>query len=107
MAVKAGRPKNVEFILKTFNALIKLRDRPGMTAMGYACKNGDIECIKVLIEQGQKVNQGVGKDRMTPLCWAAALGNYELCEWLLEHKARVISTDKFKRAPLIMAACWS
>jgi ankyrin repeat protein len=40
---------------------------------------------------------------MTPLGWAAALGNYELCEWLLDNKARVISTDKFKRAPLIMA----
>jgi ankyrin repeat protein len=40
---------------------------------------------------------------MQPLGWAAAKGNYELCEWLISKKARVIGTDKFKRSPLIMA----
>ena len=40
---------------------------------------------------------------MTPLGYAASQGNYELCEFLLERKARVLSKDKFKRTPLIMA----
>ena len=40
---------------------------------------------------------------MPPLSWAAAYGRYELCEWLLERKARVLSKDKYKRTPLMMA----
>lgn len=40
---------------------------------------------------------------MSPLSWAAAFGRYELCEWLLERKARTLSKDKYKRTPLIMA----
>ena len=40
---------------------------------------------------------------MPPLSYAAAQGNYELCEWLLENKARTLSKDKFKRTPLMMA----
>ena len=40
---------------------------------------------------------------MQPLGWAAASGNYELCEWLIENKARVVGFDKYKRTPLTMA----
>jgi ankyrin repeat protein len=35
--------------------------------------------------------------------YAASQGNYELAEFLLERKARVLSKDKFKRTALIMA----
>jgi len=40
---------------------------------------------------------------MTPLMYAASQGNYELAEFLLESKARVLSKDKFKRTALSMA----
>lgn len=40
---------------------------------------------------------------MTALHFAAAQGNYELCEFLLERKARVLAKDKYKRTPLIHA----
>ena len=50
-----------------------------------------------------KINAGQGIDRMTPLMYAAAQGNYGLAEFLLERKARVLSKDKYKRTPLIMA----
>ena len=40
---------------------------------------------------------------MTPLMYAASQGNYELAEFLLERKARVLSKDKYKRTALIMA----
>lgn len=45
----------------------------------------------------------MGKDRMTPLHYAAAQGNYELVEYLLEKKARVLAKDKYKRSPLVHA----
>lgn len=50
-----------------------------------------------------KVNAGVGQTRMTPLCWAACYGHYELCEFLLDNKGRVLGKDKFKRSPLTLA----
>jgi len=40
---------------------------------------------------------------MQPLHFAAAQGNYELCQFLLDQRARVLAKDKFKRTPLIMA----
>lgn len=40
---------------------------------------------------------------MTPLCWASTYGHYELCDFLLENKGRVLGRDKFKRTPLILA----
>ena len=40
---------------------------------------------------------------MQPLHFAAAQGNYELTQFLLERKAKVLAKDKFKRTPLIMA----
>ena len=75
-----------------------------MTAFAYALERGEIESIKAFIEAGVvKINVGQGPDRMPPLCWAAAYGRYELCEWLLSQKARVLSKDKYKRTPLMMA----
>ena len=85
-------------------AIWKLRDRQNKNGMAYALELGEIEPIKAFLDSGVvKINGGQGKDRMSPLSYAAAQGNYELCEFLLERKARVLSKDKFKRTPLIMA----
>jgi ankyrin repeat protein len=80
-----------------------MRDKKGMTAMAYACKFGKLEVVRVLLEFKGKVNAGVGPDRMPPLLWAAAYGHNELVEFLIEKKARVLGTDKYKRTALIMA----
>ena len=37
------------------------------------------------------------------MCWAAAYGHYELVEWLVDNKGRVLGKDKFKRQPLHLA----
>ena len=103
VAAKARRPDNIRFILSKNDALLKLRDKSGKNAMAYACENGDLECIKALLEAGVLVNAGVGAERMSPLSWLAALGEYEACEWLLDNKGRVLSKDKFKRCPLALA----
>ena len=104
LAAQVGSAACVAAILKLNPRIARLRDRPGLSAMAYALELGEIEPIKAFLDSGAvKVNQGQGKDRMTPLMYAASRGNYELCEFLLERKARVLSKDKFKRTPLIMA----
>jgi len=50
-----------------------------------------------------KKNAGVGNDRLTPLMWAASSGNLELVNLLLENKARIQATDKYKRSALTLA----
>ena len=104
IAAKVGRTKCITVLLKANRAIGKLRDRAGKSAMAYALELGEIEPIKAFLDSAVvRINQGQGKDRMTPLGYAASQGNYELCEFLLERNARVLSKDKFKRTPLIMA----
>ena len=74
-----------------------------MTALGYACKFGHASVARVLIEHGGKKNMGVGTERLTPMCWAAAMGNEELIETLFELKCNICGKDKYKRTPLILA----
>lgn len=84
----------------------KARDKSNKTAFTYACENGDIETIKAFLDHSQgkiKINTGQGLDRMTPLMFAAATGNYDLAVFLLDNKARVLGKDKFKRSALTMA----
>lgn len=83
--------------------MLKLKDRQGMDAMAYSCENQNQACIDVLLQHGAKINNGVGKERMTPLHYAASRGNFDLCDFLIEKKAKVNSKDKFKRSPLVMA----
>ena len=74
--------------------------------MTYACELGEIEPIRAFLDYSGgkvKVNTGQGVARMTPLMYAASMGKYELAEFLLDRKARVLSKDKYKRTPLIMA----
>src|SRR5690554_2519744 len=91
-----GRHENVRAILEHAPQLLTLKNKKGMNAMAFACKYGFAKCVEVLLEFGAKINQGCGFVRMTPLCWAATYGHYELCEFLLEKKGRVLGKDKFK-----------
>jgi len=68
IAAAHRRAENISVLLKANPAIHKLRCRQGKNAMAYACENGDIESIKVLLDSGlSKVNTGCGKDRLPPL----------------------------------------
>lgn len=103
VACWTGRHENVRAILEVAPQLLNTKNKKSMNAMAYACKYGYTKCVEVLLEFGAKPNAGCGIERMTPLCWAAAYGHYELCEFLLDKKGRVLSKDKYKRTPLILA----
>ena len=99
-----GRAENVKLILENSPNLLNSKDKKSMNAMAYACKYGHTAVVQVLLANKAKVNMGCGLLRLPPLGWAAAYGHYDLCLFLLDNKARVLSKDKYKRTPLIMAA---
>jgi len=104
IAAVNGRTDNIKLLLEKEPKLAKLRDRQANTAMYYALRLGQIEPIKAFLDSGaNKIGQGHGRERLTALHMAAAQGNYELCQFLLDNKAKVLSKDKFKRTPLILA----
>jgi ankyrin repeat protein len=103
-AVLAGRLENVKYILSQSKELAALKNRAGLSPWGIACQQGSSEIMKTLFETGLvKINMGIGRDKIQPLGYAVIHGNFELCEWLIANKARVIGQDKFKRTNLIMA----
>lgn len=51
--------------------------------MAFACEGVYLECVKILLNAGVKINTGIGRDRMSALHYAAAQGDYEMAEWLL------------------------
>ena len=102
-AAKYGRHGNVRVLIDKVPSLLKLKDRDKMLAFHYACIGGHIEAVKAFIEKGVRINIPSGNDRMHGLSYAAAYNQYEICEYLIENKARVLSKDKYKRSALIMA----
>ena len=104
MAAKVGRAENLKYLLTVNKEVAVLKDKSGKTPFAYALESNHTECVQILFETGLfKINQGLGPNRMQPLGFAAKNGNFELCKWLIAHKARVVSADKFKRCPLVMA----
>ena len=116
IAAMTGRAEQIKLILGLDALLVNAKDKAKMTPLAYACKGGHTEAAKALLEfqavrevRGKetkiaaKINMGVGLDRSPPLAMAAALGHYELAEYLIGRKARINGKDKFKRSPLTMA----
>ncbi len=80
-----------------------MRNKAGMNALAFTCEGGHLETLKTLLNFKVKVNMASGPNRFSPLLWASAKGYYEMAEWLLENKGRVIGKDKYKRCPLVLA----
>lgn len=107
-AAMFNRGENVKIILDAAPLLFKSKDTDGMMPIHYAARDGQLEAIKAFVEKAatQKINLNIGggSARMSPLAFAAAHDQYEVCQYLAEHKGRVMGKDKFKRTPLILAA---
>lgn len=73
----------------------------------HACRNGDIEKVKSLVESGN-VNLQICKDRQhndTPLHWASYYGHLRVVKYLVEKgNCDVTSTNIFGNTPLHRAA---
>jgi len=100
-----GRAENCwELLKKSVFSLKVWVKNTSLTPLGYACINGDLETVKVLIEYGAKKGTAVGLERMPPLLLAIANKHFDLVKYFVEElKVRLVSKDKFKWTPLIIA----
>lgn len=120
-AAQAGRPHNVDILLKKLKTLrtdtdifankygvggINRPNRFGMCPLHLAITNGHTEVVKVLVKHQVDVNRTLtaSKDKMTPLMIAACKGHLEIARLLIGQKAFIEQTDKFKRTALTHAA---
>lgn len=62
-------------------------------ALVYACKNGRLEVLPVLVDRGAHVN--ADPYRGTPLLWAAWNNRTDVARWLLDHGADVNQSATF------------
>lgn len=68
-----GRADNIKALLANNTKIAKARDRMGNTPMVYALMLGELEPINAFLESGAvKIGSTHGKERMTPLHYAAA-----------------------------------
>ncbi|RYP61448.1 hypothetical protein DL770_009789 [Monosporascus sp. CRB-9-2] len=76
------------------------------TPLTKAAANGDLECVRYLVELGADVNVR-GPQDTTPLMFAARGGYLSCVRCLLEHDAELNSRDKFGESALFEAAAWN
>ncbi len=75
-------------LLRSSNVDINAMRPPGTTPLHQACTSGNIECAKLLVKNGAKVNMSDwnGKSALT---LAVCEGNFELAEFLIQNGATV------------------
>ena len=94
--------KTVEYFLKAgMSADVKAESET--TPLIWACYNGNMEMVKMLISYGANVNWS-NKDGFTPLMAAVETNNLKIVKYLLQNKAKVnVATLVDKTTPLHIA----
>ena len=62
---------------------VNSKDQSGYTALHYACRKGNMEIIRYLVEAGANVNEKTRAGKVTPLQRAAYSGQLETVKYLL------------------------
>ncbi|XP_045173685.2 poly [ADP-ribose] polymerase tankyrase-like [Mercenaria mercenaria] len=120
-ACSAGRPRNVDILLKKAkDAAVKQGDmghqkwgpggvdRPSRSSycpVHIAVSYNHADVLKILIKHQVDVNKvlSAGKNKITPLMIAAGHGDMEICKVLVQNGAHIEQLDKLKRSALIHA----
>ncbi|CAF3379069.1 unnamed protein product [Rotaria sp. Silwood1] len=90
-----------KFGLASINRMNKSRFYP----LHLAVLNDHLECVKVLLEFGAKVDvlTSTSSGKLTSLMLACQKGYFKIVKYLIENNAKVEARDRFKRTPLIHA----
>lgn len=100
LAAAEGHTEHVRLLLQR-NADVNLRDRWGATALCGAFVGGFRDCSRQLLDHGGDLG---GFDKAGHLCTAAAEGNVEVLQRLLEHRCSVNESTYTGRTALHLAA---
>jgi ankyrin repeat protein len=68
-----------------------------------ACRDGELDLVRVIIREGQDVNEQTQYLKNTPLHIAAFNGHYLIVKYLLEQGANPIITNREGLTPLNFA----
>lgn len=80
-------------------------DDHGFSPLHWACKEGHIKIVEMLIRRGARINvTNMGDD--TPLHLAAAHGHRPIVQMLLQNRADVNFTNEHGNSPLHYACFW-
>ena len=87
--ITASRYGHIQVVkeLLTRDASVNITNSHGETSLSLAVQNGNIETAQELLKSGANAN--IGDHGLTPLWWAAYLGNPEIVQSLLYYNASV------------------
>ena len=92
----------VKFFSKAGALVINQRNKGGATSLHIACREGNFEIAKTLIDNGANVNI-VDNEGWTPLMRASLAGNNEIVEILLKNGAKANQLNSLNESALIHA----
>ena len=85
-AAEIGNAEMIALLLEA-GAEVEAANADGQTALMIVARTSKVEAARLLIEAGADVNRAEAWRGQTPLMWAAAQGQPEMIELLLEHEA--------------------
>lgn len=86
------------------NVDVNEKNYAGITPLTFAAEKGNMEIIKMLVEDGNALVNDVSSYGVTPLIAAAAAGNDEVVAYLVGQGANVSAKDDWGKTALIYAA---
>jgi len=92
----------VKFFSKGGALVVNQRNKGGATSLHIACREGNFEIVKTLIDNGANVNI-TDNEGWTPLMRASLSGNQEIVEILLKNGAKANLLNSLNESALIHA----
>ncbi len=100
LALRENSMKVFELLLNASGIDIEAKATNGDTALMIASYKGNKHAVQALIAKGAEVN----RPGWTPLHYAAAIGNNEIVQILLDRSAYIDAESPNKTTPIMMAA---
>ena len=104
--VRAVKISDVDRVRTLMYANVNVNEKnyAGITPLTIAAEKGNMEIIKMLVEDGKAVVNDASSYGVTPIISAAAAGNTEVVAYLVKHGADVTAKDDLGKTALIYAS---
>ena len=92
----------IKYYTKSITSEINKKNYGGATALHLACRNGDVEIARILLENGAEINVA-DNEGWTPLMRAALASNSEIVELLLNRGATTEDLNSYGETAVLHA----